>query len=543
VEPDDPTATPSDAETSQIPAVPPAKPGSDSVVWPEDPWVADGRAADDPSLEGGPIVRSPVVAAWPESAKGEPSIPSHVDLNPTADDPETAQFPTRRMGLPSEPAVMKTTPPQPAEPSEPAEEVHDTVPPAPAADAAAPVETEETNEVDTTDATLETLPPEVAAVEASEEQADGPTVEEAVIEAIAEDEPAAAAGDGEAAEVVAEEAEAVEAEPVEVEPVETAAEETAAAVEAGEPESEPALEPEPTAEPEPTPEPAKAEEPEPAAPEDAPVEPATPVAATPAWAGQPATPATPATPAPAAPFAPAGPAIPSWAPNAPPAAAKPQPDAPTQWPGINVPAWAPQPAPTHPGTANPLPGSASPYLEPTRASQPAPAPAPAPASAPPAPAPAPAPTSSAISAASAGSAPKTSSWEIVDQKRQAEPARQGPSPEDKSYAEWFAWAKRSGAPAGACHAAAQGAFRALAAGHDMNTAVQWATLAMASPPGLVGQSRQLYCAWYSLGNIVLKLPTAQAHAFANGAIQAREEGGDSMGAHQTGLAAAGITGG
>jgi len=131
----------------------------------------------------------------------------------------------------------------------------------------------------------------------------------------------------------------------------------------------------------------------------------------------------------------------------------------------------------------------------------------------------------------------------VDQKRQAEPVRQGPSPEDKSYAEWFAWAKRSGAPAGACHAAAQGAFRALAAGHDMNTAVQWATLAMASPPGLVGQSRQLYCAWYSLGNIDLKLPTAQAHAFANGAIQALEEGGDSMGAHQAGLLAAGITGG
>jgi hypothetical protein len=531
VEPDDPAATPSDAETSEMPAVPPAKPASNSVVWPEDPWVADGRAADDPSLEGGPVVTSPVVAAWPESTTGEPSIPSHTGLNPTADDPETAQFPTRRMGLPSEPAVMKTTPPQPAEPSEPVEELHDTVPPAPAVDAAASVEVEE---VDTADATLETLPPEVAAVEASEEEADGPTVEEAAIEAIAEDEPAAsAAADEEAAEeVVAEDAE----------PAEAAAEETPtpAPVEASEPESEPALEPEPTAEAEPTPEPARAEEPEPAAPEETPVEPVTPVAATPAWAGQPA---TPATPAPAAPFTPAGPAIPSWAPNAPPAGVKPQPDAPTQWPGINVPAWAPQPAATHPGTANPLPGSASPYLEPARASQPAPAPAPAQASVPPAAAPAPAPTAPGISAAPAAPAPKTSSWEIVDQKRQAEPTRQGPSPEDKSYAEWFAWAKRSGAPAGACHAAAQGAFRALAAGHDMNTAVQWATLAMASPPGLVGQSRQLYCAWYSLGNIDLKLPTAQAHAFANGAIQALEEGVDSMGAHQAGLAAAGITGG
>jgi hypothetical protein len=75
----------------------------------------------------------------------------------------------------------------------------------------------------------------------------------------------------------------------------------------------------------------------------------------------------------------------------------------------------------------------------------------------------------------------------------------------------------------------------------MNTAVQWATLSMASPPGLVGMSRQLYCAWYSLGSIDLRLPTPQAHAFARGAIQALEAGADSVTAHQAGLAAAGIT--
>ena len=278
----------------------------------------------------------------------------------------------------------------------------------------------------------------------------------------------------------------------------------------------------------------KAEEPEPAPPVETAVEPASPAAGTPVWAAQPA---KPATSAPASPFVPASPAIPSWAPNAPRAADKPQPEAPTQWPGINVPAWAPQPTASHPGTANPLPGAGSPYAEPVRASQPAPAPPAA------APAPAPAPTARAITATPAAGTPKTSSWEVVEQRRAAEPVYQGPSPEDKSYAEWFAWAKRSGAPAGACHAAAQGAFRALAAGHDMNTAVQWATLAMASPPGLVGQSRQIYCAWFSLGNIDLKLPTAQAHAFANGAIQALESGADSMGAHQAGLLAAGITGG
>jgi hypothetical protein len=76
----------------------------------------------------------------------------------------------------------------------------------------------------------------------------------------------------------------------------------------------------------------------------------------------------------------------------------------------------------------------------------------------------------------------------------------------------------------------------------MSTAVQWATLAMASPPGLVGAGRQLYCAWYSLGNIDLKLPTAQAHSFAGGAVKALEQGADSMVAHQAGLAAAGIAG-
>ncbi len=503
-----------------MPAVPPAKSEPDPVVWPEDPWVADGRAAEDPTLEGGPpMVTTPVIPTWPESRGGEPSVPSHASVNPTANDPETAPFPTQRAGLGSDSAVMKTAPPQPAAPpeaSEPTEELHDTVPPTPAVEAIA---TDEAAEVETADAALETVPPEGDGVEASEAEGTSPPAGEAEAEDAM---PAAAAEEETPAPIEA-------AEP-EAEPEAEAAPETSA---------EPAPEAEPVTEPEPTPEPLKAEEPEPPAPEEAPVEPATPAAGTPAWAGQPV---TPATPAPASPFSSSGPVIPSWAPNAPAAAAKPQPEAPTQWPGINVPAWAPQPSVSHPGTANPLPGAASPYVEPVRASQPAPAPAPAPAQAstpPPAP-PAPAPTPTT---ASAPPVPKTSSWEVVEQKRAAEPQHQGPTPEDKSYAEWFAWAKRSGAPASACHAAAQGAFRALAAGHDMNTAVQWATLAMASPPGLVGQSRQLYCAWYSLGNIDLKLPTAQAHAFANGAIQALEEGADSMGAHQAGLLAAGITGG
>src|SRR5256885_14154725 len=68
----------------------------------------------------------------------------------------------------------------------------------------------------------------------------------------------------------------------------------------------------------------------------------------------------------------------------------------------------------------------------------------------------------------------------------------------------------------------------------MNTAVQWATLAMASPPGLVSASRQLYCAWYSLGNIDLRLPSPQAHAFAAGAVKAPDEGSHAPAAHPAG---------
>src|SRR5439155_20282180 len=113
------------------------------VVCPDVPRVADARAADAPPLESGPGATSPVVPAWQERMAREPAVPNHPGMNPTADDPATAQFPSRRAGEPSEEAVMKTTPPQPAAPAEAVEEVHDTVPPAPAAeaDAAAPTET------------------------------------------------------------------------------------------------------------------------------------------------------------------------------------------------------------------------------------------------------------------------------------------------------------------------------------------------------------------------------------------------------------------
>lgn len=136
-------------------------------------------------------------------------------------------------------------------------------------------------------------------------------------------------------------------------------------------------------------------------------------------------------------------------------------------------------------------------------------------------------------------------WEVVDQESKSEPdkaaqARGVPTPEDRSYAEWFAWAKRGGAPASACHAAAQGAFQALAGGKDVATAVQWATAAMSRPPAPVSPERQTYCAWFSLANIDMNFDQHRAHAFAAAAVKALDGGADAAAAHAAGLAAAGI---
>jgi hypothetical protein len=128
----------------------------------------------------------------------------------------------------------------------------------------------------------------------------------------------------------------------------------------------------------------------------------------------------------------------------------------------------------------------------------------------------------------------------VEQRSKAAPKKVVPTPEDRSYAEWFAWAKRGGAPASACHAAAQGAFKALSSGKDVATAVQWATAAMAQPPVPVSPDRQSYCAWFSLANIDLTLDQHRAHAFATAAVHALDAGADANSAHAAGLHAAGI---
>jgi hypothetical protein len=241
----------------------------------------------------------------------------------------------------------------------------------------------------------------------------------------------------------------------------------------------------------------------------------------------------------ASPTAPAAPAPPAALASTPGTPAQVNQDPATEWPAaVPIPAWAPQ-----------IHVSTPPVASSARAAQPASQPPPAPAAAGPhPPSPAPAAPSAAVPASAVPQPvqPKpartasSSSWEVVEQKEKHDPQRVVPSPEDRSYAEWFAWAKRGGAPASACHAAAQGAFQALSSGKDVATAVQWATAAMAKPPVPVSADRQSYCAWFSLANIDLNLDQHRAHAFATAAVHALDAGADATGAHAAGLHAAGI---
>src|SRR5207249_9907747 len=181
-------------------------------------------------------------------------------------------------------------------------------------------------------------------------------------------------------------------------------------------------------------------------------------------------------PAPAAPVAPSQggpPARPAWAPGAPaetPVAAPHDTSGPSPY---QVPAWAPRvPLAAEPGTPTWFsPKEQIPHATAQPASQPAKQPQPPAAPAPPVvggqlPV-AKFPPASAPGAPAQPAAAKPP-WQVVEQARQAK-ASQGPTAEDRSYAEWFAWAKRGGAPASACHAAAQGAFKALSSGKDVTT--------------------------------------------------------------------------
>jgi hypothetical protein len=537
---------PEEPETSPMAAVPPVP----EVVWPEDPFEADGHAADAEPGSATPQVAEPVDPPWTQQAFGKsPPRPAHLmhppHVAPAADDPHTAQFPTQAPTSGwspksiSEPSVGKTQPP----PSPPADEAVKTKPPAPRATEeardeiktapparAAGDEPEDTKPPVSSSVEFKTAPPipktspalpavdpdteeegaasktspPVAATDDEEPSAPAAAAFKTSppMAATHDDEPLAPAAADDLSESIPFEAEPRAQDPDSAPDLPVIPSPTAAPVVAAAPEPEP--------EPQPEPAPAAAAQAAPPVQPTVPTQPAAPVQPAAAAAAEPL-------PWPAAPKT-ANPPIPSWAPRLQ------HPGSGGSWPASsNTPTWAPQTT----GQLRPTP----PAVQPPAPTPPAPAAAHAPVTPP-------APAAPAVPAAPAQPKP---AWEVVQQEVEAEPAFTGPSPEDKSYAEWFAWAKRSGAPASACHAAAQGAFRALSTGQDMTVAVQWATLAMASPPGLVGASRQLYCAWFSLGNIDLKLPTQQAHAFATGAIQALESGADSMVAHQMGLAAAGIT--
>ena len=268
------------------------------------------------------------------------------------------------------------------------------------------------------------------------------------------------------------------------------------------------------------------------------------IPAAPASAPAPAAPAPPAPAAPARPSQPGPAARPAWAPGP---AAEPSHAAKTPpVSAVQVPAWAPRvPLASEPGTPTWFsPKEEIPHATAQSIAQPIPVAPAEPATPvvggqlPVAKTPVPQPA-----AQQPGQPPSQPAWKVVEQPRKSgphAPAQVGPTAEDRSYAEWFAWAKRGGAPAAVCHAAAQGAFKALSSGKDVNTAVQWATAAMSQPPEPVSHTRGQYCAWFALANIDLNLDQHRAHLFAAAALQALDAGQDASAAHAAGLAAAGI---
>ena len=221
-----------------------------------------------------------------------------------------------------------------------------------------------------------------------------------------------------------------------------------------------------------------------------------------------------------------------------PAAPKPEPKV-----SLQVPAWAPKvPLAGEPGKPTWFsPQEAIPHATAQPIAQSTPPPAAEPAPDPPI-------VGGQLPVAPVPAAPKAATanptaWEVVEQQGKTDKNAKvsvGPTAEDRSYAEWFAWAKRGGAPASACHAAAQGAFKALSSGKDVMTAVQWATAAMGQPPEPVSFARQQYCAWFSLANIDLNMDQHRAHMFAGAAVHALDVGMDASAAHAAGLAAAGV---
>jgi nicotinate-nucleotide--dimethylbenzimidazole phosphoribosyltransferase len=496
---------------------------------PGEPIEAAAAEASEPGPEpaSAPVTEPPrAVAAdamkstWPPAAEAAPAPPEETDVWPPEPPTEHAMpawpHPSELKEEPSTPAQPIPSWPESFEAAEPAE-----ASPAEPAEASAAEPAASPSEP----AVAKTEPPAARAAEPAEPAEPAPAGEAGDAEPAGQPEPEAAVAAGP-------QPEAAEAKvPPTITPA--ARKDTADTV-------KPSVPPEEEWNPEPPP-------PLPAAAPEAESTPGSgaPTATMPAAAEEVAAPA--AADEPGEPGAPAEPAIarPSWAPqpSAEPAAGAGQPAAAASS-AYEIPAWAPRvPLAAEPGTPTwfspreQIPHATSQpaaHAEPAHA-QPAPMPVVGgqlPVAPVPKPQPQPEPPESARSKAA---------WEVVPSpKTERANAPQGPTAEDRSYAEWFAWAKRGGAPASACHAAAQGAFKALAAGKDLATAVQWATGAMSRPPENVSYTRQTYCAWFSLASIDLSLDQNRSHAFANAALQALDAGQDAGAAHAAGLAAAGI---
>jgi len=117
----------------------------------------------------------------------------------------------------------------------------------------------------------------------------------------------------------------------------------------------------------------------------------------------------------------------------------------------------------------------------------------------------------------------------------------------RTYAEWFAWARRNTAEAGRCHAAATAATAALRAGQDHATAARLAQMAAIAPdapsrPVTADPQTQAYAAWYTYASVDHGMDGARSHAYAQAASLAQARGVNVTAAAAEGARAAGLGG-
>lgn len=110
---------------------------------------------------------------------------------------------------------------------------------------------------------------------------------------------------------------------------------------------------------------------------------------------------------------------------------------------------------------------------------------------------------------------------------------QGPpaSASQRTYAEWFAWARRNTPDAGRCHAAAAAAVGALDAGQDHAAAARLAQVAAMAPdaptrPVTADPQTQAYAAWYTYAAVDHAMESSKAHTYAQAAALAQARGAE-----------------